>query len=173
LNFSVIVHYFNNFTAAHCIQPKGVSEPLHASKLRIYLGRTDFSDPNERNFVTRKGYDIKVHPDWEIYTKKYDADIAIIKWGEWVDYTEFIQPICLPSSAQSTINIRGTVVGYGFTENTQGKQIEKLSKFLEIPTVSQESCLFSHPTFHYIASPRTFCAGERGKIPCKIILIFI
>lgn len=84
-----------------------------------------------------------------------------------VNFNANIQPICLPSSIQNTINIVGTVVGYGFTENTQGIKIEKISKFLEIPTVSQEDCLFSHPTFHYVASTRTFCGGERNKIPCE------
>lgn len=87
-----------------------------------------------------------------------------------VEYNEFIQPICLPSLAQNTFDIVGTVVGYGFTETPQGRKIETVSKHLEIPTVSQESCLFSHPNFHYIASERTFCGGQRGKIPCEFLI---
>lgn len=36
-----------------------------------------------------------MHPQWSTIEKKYDADIALLVLDEDVEFTEFVQPVCL------------------------------------------------------------------------------
>lgn len=56
--------------------------------------------------------------------------------------------------------------GYGLSESSNRKH-ESRPKHIEIPSVSQETCLFSDHRLVRISSYRMFCGGEIGKNPCK------
>lgn len=133
----------------------------------MYLGRTNFSNLFENNFVTRGASSVSIHPDWDPHSEKYDADIAVVHLNSKVIFTRFINAICLPTPTQNVFEVFGTVVGYGVTENSVKKVPERSPKFLTIKSVTQEDCIFSHESLRRISSKRTFCAGEPGKIPCE------
>jgi secreted trypsin-like serine protease len=82
-----------------------------------------------------------------------------------ITYGTYIQPACLPKSTTNVLNTRGTIVGYGLTENTTTR--ENRPKFVEIPSIDKEYCLWNSHTFQVFGSNRTFCAGEWGKNPCR------
>jgi secreted trypsin-like serine protease len=82
-----------------------------------------------------------------------------------ITFGTYIQPACLPTSTTNVFNIRGTIVGYGLTENTT-TNVDR-PKFVEIPSILNEDCLWESEIFQVFGSKRAFCAGERGKRACK------
>lgn len=116
--------------------------------------------------MSRRISDIIIHPDWNNFYIGYDADIAILRLDKPVQFTDYIKPVCFPSTDENVFDINGTVVGYGLTEKSKLKA-EKVAKFVEIPSVKQAECLKSDSRFQIIASRRTFCAGLKSKAPCR------
>jgi hypothetical protein len=110
-----------------------------------------------------------MHPDWTQSWKKstgqYDADIAILKF-DTIQYSSYVNKICLPSIGEDVFSLHGTIVGYGFS-SLDKNVAEDIPRFAEIGSVSQIKCLYSDSRFVEIASERSFCAGDAGKIACK------
>lgn len=56
-----------------------------------------------------------------MYDDKYDADIAVLVLSDNVTFTIYIQPVCMPADDvvvdSATIDVKGTVVGWGLAEN--------------------------------------------------------
>ncbi|KAJ6628670.1 Plasma kallikrein [Pseudolycoriella hygida] len=151
-------------TAAHCIVGKGSTTPFTVDDIYAYIGRFDLTANEE----TSRKSDIKqiiIHPNWSTNDIRYDADISILMLKNRVEFTDNIQPICLPSPTDQVFKIKGTVVGYGKSE--LGGLHENIPRRVEIASYTNDDCFFSDYQFARIASPRTFCAGERGKTPCQ------
>ena len=159
-------------SAAHCVHNKFSSPILTTSNTRIYIGRTNFSNPNE-NFEIRSASDILIHPNWEFFQDSFDADIAIITLSRKVAFSRFIKPACLPYSSIDVFRFTGTIAGYGLTENSITRSSEKSIKHVKIPTVTQGKCFLDYPEYARLGSERTFCGGEKGKIPCKWVFELI
>lgn len=64
------------------------------------LGRHNLTSTREPNAVVRKVQAIHVHPDWttNIYGDKWDADLAILLLDNPVEFSNVIQPVCLPQN---------------------------------------------------------------------------
>lgn len=108
---------------------------------------------------------IHIHPDWRYHTENYDADIAILKFLNGITFSEYIFPICWPSRAENEKKFRGTVVGWGKSENKE-KLNEDLPKELQVESVINEVCFLGDYKFAIISSNRTFCAGVMNAGPC-------
>jgi secreted trypsin-like serine protease len=152
------------FTAAHCIQDKMVLQPRALDSFYAFIGKYDLQA--DESGATRGTFSsIRMHPDWDANTTRYDADIAVLVLNDQITFGTFVQPACLPTPTTNVFNIRGTIVGYGLTENSDIR--EDRPKFVKIPSVDLMECLWNSHTFHVAGSNRTFCAGERGKRACK------
>jgi secreted trypsin-like serine protease len=152
------------FTAAHCIQDKNVEQPRALDSFYALIARFDLKadeSGSTRGFFSS----IRIHPDWDYNSTRYDADIAVLVLKDKITYGTFVQPACLPEPTTNVFNIRGTVVGYGLTENTDTN--EDRPKFVEIPSVDNEECYWNSDIFHISGSRRSFCAGDRGKRACR------
>lgn len=91
-----------------------------------------------------------------------------------VEFTEYIQPVCLPGPDEPVFRIKGLVVGYGKSESSALH--ENIPRKVEISSYTNDDCFFSDYQFARFGSPRTFCAGERGKTPCqgrKMVTVFV
>lgn len=104
--------------AAHCIQYKHQRIKLTTEKFTVFIGRYNLDVPVERGATARDVKLIIVHPDWKIFTYKWDADLAVLVLNEAVAFTEYIQPICLPASVKIENYDRGTVVSNDNMEST-------------------------------------------------------
>ena len=82
-----MLNFLFSSLAAHCVHGKFMSQTLTTSNTKIYLGRTNFSNPNEQ-YETRRASDIFIHPDWISLSDSFDADIAIIKLSSPVKFTD-------------------------------------------------------------------------------------
>ena len=126
------------------------------------LGTTDSS--NNRG-VIRSVIEAKTHPDWNVvYGTSYDADIAIIKLDRPVEFSNKIRPICMPKSFEKVFEVTGWVAGYGVSNDDV---LDGKLRFLKIPTVTQEKCLWHSGGFATTASNRTFCGGDLTKSACE------
>ncbi|XP_037031319.1 uncharacterized protein LOC119070897 [Bradysia coprophila] len=151
-------------TAAHCVVEKGSTQHFTQDDIYALVGRFDLTINEERSIKA----DIKkiiVHPNWSSNDIRYDADISILMLKHRVEFTDNIQPVCLPGSDEPVFEIRGLVVGYGKSES--GAIHENTPRKVEISSYTNDHCFFSDYQFARFGSPRTFCAGERGKTPCQ------
>ena len=58
----------------------------------------------------------------------------------------------------------GFVAGFGVTNEDV---LDEKLRYLKIPTVNQEDCLWHPSGFHTTASKRTFCGGDLSQTACK------
>lgn len=56
-------------------------------------------------------HEIIIHPEWNIYTTSYDADIAIVKLKNSVNFNKFIQSIKIQSDSVEFKSIGYVVSG--------------------------------------------------------------
>ena len=105
---------------------------------------------------------IEVHPDWNITSESFDADLAVLTLTDDVCFGRYIQPICLIDPDSDVGNIqKGYVAGYGKSED-ETKIVENVLKFVETPIArSNEECFQTNHYLAQISSSRTFCGGNR------------
>lgn len=152
-------------TASHCIQGKGEQEPKKASDVQFYIGKHNLISWNEEGYVQSGASKMLIHPDWDINSDSYDADIAIVVLIKTVQYTNYIKSICLLNRASANFN-DGVVAGWGKSE--ANAVITSEPKVIRLPVVSESICLRSHPAMNTITSNRTFCVGKQdGSGPCN------
>lgn len=155
-------------TAAHCIYISS-EQILKAKELFGYLGRNDLENWNFDEYMKSfQPENVKYHPEYMIKKNAYDADIALLISKEPVEYNKYVRPICLWSyntDISEIVNYNGKLGGWGLDENH--KRLNK-AKEIELPIVSQATCLASHEHLKSLSTERTFCAGKRdGFGPCK------
>ncbi|KAL4009675.1 hypothetical protein ACER0C_003527 [Sarotherodon galilaeus] len=102
-----------------------------------YLGRNCLSGPNP-NEVNRTVVNITCHPGFNSSTR--ENDICLLKLSAPVNFTDYIQPICL-GSENSTFNNESRSWAIGFGINMQEGNL---------PIVGNNVCRSSHPRQHHL-----------------------
>lgn len=97
-------------TAAHCFQQKFKDAKTEVDDYTVVLGRHDLSS-SALGAQTRTIDQVIVHPLWKTNETKYNADLALLVLDEDVDFTEFVQPVCLTSAPEIMSSEDGYVVG--------------------------------------------------------------
>ena len=80
---------------AHCVQDKEVKEIRVTTESYVYLGKNDLDNFNEPDSVKKEIEKFVIHPKWNPFDIRYEADIAIIIMDSDVKYSDYIIPICL------------------------------------------------------------------------------
>ncbi|CAL8088726.1 unnamed protein product [Orchesella dallaii] len=145
-------------TAAHCIPDM---RDTGIDNFRIYLGTnlidggTDFLD---------LGIDtINSHPNFNFDTA--ENDICLIKLSESVEFTSYINPICLRQSGSPFVDRMGYITGWGsfnLTEHT-----ENALKESEVVVVSNEICAKNYSSEDIPVTDNMLCAALPEEDPCK------
>jgi secreted trypsin-like serine protease len=157
---ATLISEWNLLSAAHCFN-KGSFDATF-----VLLGHFNIDDyENDKYAVKREIEFIVRHPEYEKSRQSADGDIAALRMDRKVSFTNFIQPICLPSANSRTDNILGVVAGYGKSEFSERE--EKFPKHVQIQSISLLSCYLENKAFIDIASERSFCAGGKSGTPCK------
>ncbi|NXX59985.1 ENTK Enteropeptidase, partial [Scopus umbretta] len=95
-------------TAAHCVYGR----QLKPSQWKAVLGLYDQSDMTQPSTVVRNIDRIVINPHYMKRTK--DSDIALMHLQYKVQYTDYIQPICLPETNQQFLpGINCSIAGWG------------------------------------------------------------
>ncbi|KAG5683360.1 hypothetical protein PVAND_012646 [Polypedilum vanderplanki] len=134
---SSLISDLHLLSAAHCFEYFGITFQLN--DYFALLGRFNLKDNNEKFSVNRSFSSIFLHSEFNNTAEAYrsNADIAVIQMSERVQFSDFIQPVCLPEPNSNLENFDGIVVGYG-----------------------------KNPLYSYIVAERSFCAGGTDAIPC-------
>uniref|UniRef100_A0A452UGH6 Enteropeptidase n=1 Tax=Ursus maritimus TaxID=29073 RepID=A0A452UGH6_URSMA len=143
-------------SAAHCVYGRN----LEPSKWEAILGLHMTSNLTSPQIVTRLIDQIVINPHYNKRTK--DSDIAMMHLDFKVNYTDYIQPICLPEENQvfppgriCSIAGWGRVIYEGPTVNTLQEA--------NVPLLSNEKCQQQMP--EYNITENMVCAGyEEGGI---------
>lgn len=131
----------------------------------LLFGAYDLNDLFQTGALSSSPAEIFIHPDWNPFNQRYDADIAALVVEDDIPYTKYIRPICLPAAEQSAKE--GYVTGWGESEDNT-KVHENIPKQIKIPIHANEKCFLESGEFAKISSLRTFCGGARDNIgPCR------
>jgi secreted trypsin-like serine protease len=157
-------------TAAHCIQNKKEDYQRKVEHATFYIGKHNLDSlTSEKNFIAAGVEKFMIHPDWNYEDDRYDADLAMVVLTRSVEFSKFIQPICLWTNTNSNndfIEKAGLVAGWGKTEFDA--IATESPRFAIFPVVNEGECLRSNEAFTKLTSNRTFCAGKRtGTGPCS------
>lgn len=146
------------------MQEKSSSRKRLPADIIALLGAHDLALKLERGNIQREISEIHVHPDWEVYGPKYDADLAVLVLDETVNFTDYIRPICMPNEDTVIEGATGTIVGWGLSENSTGPH-EDILRYGITKTLNGSYCYTTDPTAAVISSLRTFCGGGEGGWP--------
>lgn len=105
-------HYeFHFITAAHCIRNKQQTQETLAGDVVVLLGRYNLSRVEPDSLHMRVNQ-IRLHPEWRSFSDKFDADISILIMEGSVQFTKYIQPVCLPTDGSIEKYFDGTLVDH-------------------------------------------------------------
>uniref|UniRef100_A0A8C7L144 Transmembrane serine protease 15 n=1 Tax=Oncorhynchus kisutch TaxID=8019 RepID=A0A8C7L144_ONCKI len=147
-------------TAAHCVYGKNI----HLSNWEAVLGLHSQDSVDVLPSQTRKVDHIIMNKHYNRRTK--DADIAMMHLQTNVNFTDNIQPICLPGSGQQfEAGMKCFITGWG-AEVEQGTSANVLQQAV-LPLVSRSECQKLLPEYNITA--RMVCAGysEGGVDSCQ------
>ncbi|GAB0092288.1 hypothetical protein DMENIID0001_072780 [Sergentomyia squamirostris] len=155
-------------TAAHCFFDQ-YNRLIKIDDVLIILGQYNLKRPQDQGTQIIYPQSVNIHPNYR-KRNNVDSDLAVVVVSEPVTYTTFIRPACLwtgSSSKEEIIGLKGFSAGWGRDEH--GHFFTELPKQIEIPVVSDETCLRSNLAFTKITSDKTFCAGWRNGTegPCN------
>uniref|UniRef100_A0A8B9F5K7 Enteropeptidase n=1 Tax=Amazona collaria TaxID=241587 RepID=A0A8B9F5K7_9PSIT len=148
-------------TAAHCVYGR----QLKPSQWKAVLGLYDQSDMTQPSTVVQNIDQIIINPHYMKHTK--DSDIALMHLQYNVQYTDYIQPICLPEKNQQFLpGINCSIAGWG-TIMSEGPTSDILQE-AEVPLISNEKCQQQMP--EYNITKNMICAGydEGGVDSCQV-----
>ncbi|KAF5271713.1 hypothetical protein FQA39_LY08036 [Lamprigera yunnana] len=166
-------------TAAHCIVGKEI--PPNYILNRVRLGEYDTNKtvdcvPNQLGSQLCSDDPLNVliaekipHELYDPFDKSQKHDIGLLRLSRDVPITDFIRPICVPTSQElQEMNFVGstpTVAGWGKTENRSESNV-KLK--LDLPVVSNQKCSMVYRSESVTISDSHLCAGGlKGRDACK------
>ncbi|NWV73795.1 ENTK Enteropeptidase, partial [Dasyornis broadbenti] len=137
-------------TAAHCVYGR----QLKPSRWQAVLGLYVQSDLTQPSTVVQNIDRIIINPHYMKETK--DSDIALMHLQHKVQYTDYIQPICLPGKNQQFLpGINCSIAGWGNIRN-EGPTSNTLQE-AEVPLISNEKCQQWMPKYNI--TENMLCAG--------------
>uniref|UniRef100_A0A8C4RZ30 MBL associated serine protease 1 n=1 Tax=Erpetoichthys calabaricus TaxID=27687 RepID=A0A8C4RZ30_ERPCA len=150
-------------TAAHVLRsPRRDNTviPVSEEHVTIYLGLHDVR--NKTDAINRTAEKIVLHERFD--PKNYNNDIALVKLKNKVKMSQFIMPVCLPTTDQSEAEPQphalGLVAGWGLSN----------PNYVKLPVVMHTECKTSYESRSgsYNITNNMFCAGyyEGGKDTC-------
>ncbi|XP_053667533.1 CLIP domain-containing serine protease B4-like [Anopheles marshallii] len=156
-------------TAAHCVS----SLPPGWKVNRVRLGEWDISTSEdcEHDSCNNPVIDVNiakiiVHDGYDLRGNSFSNDIALIQFKEQVNFTDTVQPICLPlSELIRSENITGSfsiVAGWGSTPRDSGFS-KKLQVDLNLRDTQQCSSLLEQRGTGFLHSTQLCALGERSS----------
>ncbi|XP_041439310.1 enteropeptidase isoform X2 [Xenopus laevis] len=133
---------------------------LIPSNWKARLGLHTNLNLTQPQIVTQMIDRIVINPQYNRRTK--DSDIVMMHLQFKVNYSDYIQPICLPETNQEfTGGINCSIAGWGRTES--GGPIPNILQEAEIPLISNHKCQQQMP--EYNITDNMVCGGyEQGGI---------
>lgn len=154
------INIYDNFPAAHCFQNKGDNNMLTSGDVITFFRAHNLRNPKHGFALSPKK--IYVHDEWNHLTQSYDADVALLEFGDEANKFEFyelFQPICLWKD--ELLLADGIVTGWDREEDYLGVE-QHVPWSLRVPFNPNEQCFVREEGFRGRSSGRTFCVPIRG-----------
>ncbi|XP_050004892.1 enteropeptidase isoform X1 [Alexandromys fortis] len=143
-------------SAAHCVYGRNVDPTRWTAVLGLHMQSNLTSPQVERRVIDQ----IVISPHYD--RRRKFSDIVMLHLEFKVNYTDHIQPICLPEENQIFSPGRiCSIAGWGATEN--GGSTVNVQQEADVPLVSNEKCQQQLPEYNITGN--MICAGyEEGGI---------
>ncbi|XP_030767622.1 phenoloxidase-activating factor 1-like [Sitophilus oryzae] len=165
-----LIHARIVVTAAHCIQTP--TRKIRGEPYAVVLGEHDITtkidctprnitcaDPLQQSRISN----VIVHPKYDENSTNHYNDIALIQVKKSFKFTDYVQPLCLHTSSDTTIN-KYYISGWGKTATEEASSV-KLK--LDLPPVDKAVCYDKLLTLNLEIDETQICAGgEDGKDSC-------
>lgn len=135
------------------------------SQIQAVIGELNLE--NSSKLIKHKIEKIIYHHDYKSKSliSKSDADIALLIMKTKVNFTNYIQPICLPNSYENEIESVGFLVGHGGLVGSTEHQ--NIAKFYKLSAEDLNTCYQSHSNSGNVLGARSFCANSNISEICK------
>jgi secreted trypsin-like serine protease len=142
-------------TAAHCIE----GSEHQPSKFKVRAGVFEHSDNTEpgEQFVNVAA----IYKNPKYNHPEYAYDIALLKIDPPINFTDHIQPVCLPSSDTDVVKEGNSAWMTGWGATREGGSIPTKLHQVQIPFVSQQYCDSAYQG--EVDDSTMFCAGEEPQ----------
>ncbi|KAB0800606.1 hypothetical protein PPYR_06346 [Photinus pyralis] len=154
-------------TAAHCIKniPRGwrlVSVRLGEHNLQSDIDCEEYCADPPQNVAVEESIPHELYDPKSIH--RYN-DVAVLRLQRPVAFTDYIFPICLPSTQNTAYaGLTMTVAGWGRTEN-RSQSVSKMK--LDVPVRPQQECISTYQKAKVELREGQICAGGvKGKDSC-------
>ncbi|KAK2859692.1 hypothetical protein Q5P01_004312 [Channa striata] len=146
-------------TAAHCVYGKN----LHLKAWSAVLGLHAQNDINPAEVQTRNIDRVVINRQYNRRIKQ--ADVAMMHLEQPVNFTHWIQPVCLSEGQNVTTGRKCFIAGWG--QDAEGGSLPNVLQEAEVPLVDQVQCQDELP--EYTITSSMLCAGypEGGIDSCK------
>ncbi|KAM6984265.1 enteropeptidase isoform 1-T1 [Tautogolabrus adspersus] len=147
-------------TAAHCVYGKNI----HLTSWLAVFGLHAQSNSNSLDVQTRRVDRIIINREYNRQTKQ--ADIAMMHLQTPINFTNSVQPVCLPPGGHDlSPGTRCFIAGWGKEE--EGGSLPDVLQEAQVPLVAQAQCQVQLP--EYTITSSMLCAGfpEGGVDSCQ------
>lgn len=155
-------------TAAHCVKNKTETNIKYPHRCKIVVG-TSYLKSELDNLKYLHIERFITHDSWNMNTKDYDADIALVILKGAIEFDYNAQPICLPPKMydhSDLIASTGVVAGWDLVH--EEKSSSELPEIVEMAILSEKKCMAADEHYANVSSPRTFCSAPNfGGGPCQ------
>lgn len=133
----------------------------------VLFGAHALNDYLESGRFSLSPKSITLHDDWNPRITQYDGDLSLLEFEKGsIYFNDYVQPICLWSSAEELTQTEGIVTGWGKSEDPTEKH-ENIPKFIKISILDNAQCLPGENQLADLSSYRTFCgASKNGSGVC-------
>jgi len=157
-----VIHNNWIITAGHCVY----GNTNNPGRFLVKAGVFDYATSTEASMQAVGVKNIFLHPS---YTQSGVPrfDIAVVELTTSLQYTNQVQPVCLPSadSTQTSPPSSAWVTGWGTTTVGGGGSVSRQLKQVNVPFVTYASCRNSYST--NVDDSQMTCAGVTGKDSCQ------
>jgi len=137
-------------TAAHCMDGAGFVD--------VVMGAHNIRDESETSQVRVTSTDFFTHESWNTFT--LSNDLALIKMPSAIEFTDEIQPVCLPTYTDAEGDFVGetvTLTGWGRPSDS-ASGISEVLREVDVKTISTEDC----HEYYGIITDKHVCIDSTG-----------
>lgn len=104
--------------------------------------------------------DFVAHPQFDMTSRNQANDIALVRLAYDVPYTEFIQPVCLPSALGLTRSAPNTLLFASGWGRTLRQRQSPIKMKVQLPVVEQATCTAKYAGIRASIVDSQLCAGS-------------
>lgn len=158
-------------TAAHCIEESGYytdnQNPGDDWAVVIGMDKLNYNHDGINNGRDGSRYLLKQiipHPDY-VFTYITHSDVALLQLREEIEYSDEVQPICLPSGREPKHGQHCHITGWGYTHG-KGEVLSHHLRHASIPMVNFSQCRKTGIWYKLLKEDVHMCGGDvnRGGI---------